>query len=170
VGPHPADASSRSPAVAKSGGEGAAHAAPLLLTETLGELYLAAIGPFVAAYLVLVGLMLGSFINLAADRVPRGESVIRPRSHCRACGRTLNVVDLLPVVGYVLRRGRCATCRTSIGAAAPLVEAVSGGCMVAAILWLGLWPGAVAGLGLVALLGLVVTGLAMLPRRAPGAP
>ena len=134
----------------------------------MGELYLEAIGPFVAAYLVIVALMLGSFINLAADRIPRGESVISPRSHCRACGRKLNVIDLLPVVGYSLRGGRCATCKTSIGAVAPLVEAVSGGFMVAAILWLGLWPGAVAGLGLVALLGLVMTGLML--RRAPGAP
>jgi leader peptidase (prepilin peptidase) / N-methyltransferase len=136
----------------------------------MGELYPAPIGPFVASYLVLVALIIGSFINLAADRVPRGESVIRPRSHCRSCGRTLNVIDLLPVVGYLLRGGRCATCRTSIGVAAPMVEAVSGGFMAAAILWLGLWPGAVAGLGLVALLGLIVTGLAMRPRRATGAP
>ena len=42
-------------------------------------------------YLVLVALLLGSFINLAADRLPRGESLIRPRSHCRACGRQLTL-------------------------------------------------------------------------------
>jgi leader peptidase (prepilin peptidase) / N-methyltransferase len=136
----------------------------------MGELQLAQIGPFVAAYLILVALLIGSFINLAADRLPRGESLIAPRSHCRACGRTLNVVDLLPVVGYVLRGGRCATCRTSIGMASPMVEAVSGGSMAAAILWLGLWPGALVGFALVLLLGLMVTGLAMRPRRAPGAP
>ena len=136
----------------------------------MGDVDLPALAPFLTAYLVLVALMIGSFINLAADRVPRNESVVRPRSHCRACGRHLNVVDLLPVVGYLLRGGRCATCRTSIGVAAPIVEAISGGCMAAAILWLGLWPGAVAGLGLVALLGLIVTGLAIWPRRAPGAP
>lgn len=127
---------------------------------------MAAIATFLTAYLVLVGLMLGSFINLAADRVPRGESVIRPRSHCRACGRELNVVDLLPVVGYVLRSGRCASCRTPIGLAAPAVEAVSGGCMLAAIAWLGLWPGAITGLVLVALWGLTVTGFAVRLRRA----
>ncbi|HEX2679843.1 MAG TPA: prepilin peptidase, partial [Candidatus Dormibacteraeota bacterium] len=61
-------------------------------------------GPFIGAYLVFVGLMLGSFINLAADRLPRHESVVAPRSHCRACGRELNFVDLLPVVGWLLRR------------------------------------------------------------------
>jgi len=46
--------------------------------------------------------------DVAADRVPRGESIVRPRSHCRSCGRLLTVVDLLPVAGYLLRRGRCA--------------------------------------------------------------
>jgi leader peptidase (prepilin peptidase) / N-methyltransferase len=122
---------------------------------------LAGSAPFVSVYLVLVGLMLGSFINLAADRLPKRESVIRPRSHCRACGRELNVVDLLPVVGYFVRGGRCASCRTSIGASAPLVEAVSGACMFAAIAWFGLWPGAFTGFVLVALWGLAVIGFAL---------
>jgi prepilin signal peptidase PulO-like enzyme (type II secretory pathway) len=119
----------------------------------------------VGAYMVLVGLMLGSFINLAADRLPKGESVVWPRSHCRTCGRELNTVDLLPVVGYLVRGGRCATCRTPIGLSAPLVEAVSGGCMLVAIVWLGLWPGAIAGFALVSLCGFVVIALAM-RRRA----
>jgi leader peptidase (prepilin peptidase)/N-methyltransferase len=100
--------------------------------------------------------MLGSFINLAADRIPRGESLVRPRSHCRACGRTLNVVDLLPVLGYVLRAGRCATCRAPIGIAAPVVEVVAGASLVAGIFWLGIWPGAVVGLSLVAIWGIAV--------------
>jgi leader peptidase (prepilin peptidase)/N-methyltransferase len=130
---------------------------------------LSAITPFVSAYLVLVGLLIGSFINLAADRVPRGESVIRPRSHCRACGRELNAVDLLPVLGYALRRGRCATCRTPIGAAAPLVEAVSGACMLVPLVWLGLWPGALAGLALVVLWGYVVVERAVRRRGSESA-
>ena len=65
----------------------------------------------VGAYAVLVAALVGSFINLAADRVPRGESVVRPRSHCRSCGRVLNFVDLIPVAGYLIRAGRCATLR-----------------------------------------------------------
>jgi prepilin signal peptidase PulO-like enzyme (type II secretory pathway) len=121
---------------------------------------LSSITVFLSAYLVFLGLVLGSFINLAADRVPRGESIIRPASHCRSCGRQLNAIDLLPVLGYMLRGGRCATCRVQIGASAPLVEGVAGLCMAAPILWLGLWPGAAAGLGLVGCLGLAVTGLA----------
>jgi leader peptidase (prepilin peptidase)/N-methyltransferase len=119
--------------------------------------WIALITPFVMGYFVLVALMMGSFINLAADRMPRGESIVRPRSHCRACGRQLNSVDLLPVVGYIVRRGRCATCGKEIGAGAPVVEAVAGLSMLASILWLGLWPGAAVGLCLVAALGVGVT-------------
>ena len=117
-------------------------------------------------YLVLVGLMLGSFINLAADRVPRHESLVTPPSHCRACGRRLNAIDLLPVVGYLVRRGRCATCGVLIGSSAPIVEAVAGGCMGLALIWLGTWPGAAAGFVLIAAWGLAVTGLALQRQRA----
>jgi leader peptidase (prepilin peptidase)/N-methyltransferase len=113
------------------------------------------------SYLVLVALMLGSFINLASDRLPRGESVIRPRSHCRACGRQLNVIDLLPVIGYIVRRGRCATCGTAIGIVAPVLEAIPGAFMIAAIAVLGVLPGALVGLASVALFGSLVIGVAM---------
>ena len=126
------------------------------------------IAPALTGYLVFVSLLVGSFVNLAADRVPRGESIIRPRSHCRACGRQLNTIDLLPVLGYLLRRGCCASCGVVIGVSSPIVEAVSGGCMLLPILWLGLWPGAAAGIGLVAGWSLGVTGLAVRRRATAG--
>jgi prepilin signal peptidase PulO-like enzyme (type II secretory pathway) len=126
---------------------------------------IAMLGSAAGAYLIVVALLTGSFINLAADRLPRGESVVVPRSHCRACGRILNVVDLLPVVGYLVRRGRCATCRTAIGASSPVVEAATGACMLAALASLGLWPGALVGALVVALIGLAVVGLSFVRRR-----
>jgi prepilin signal peptidase PulO-like enzyme (type II secretory pathway) len=122
--------------------------------------------PFVNVYLVLVGLVTGSFINLAMDRVPRGESLIAPPSHCRSCDRRLNFIDLLPVVGYFLRGGRCATCRVPIGPSAPAVEAVSGALMAVALIWLGPWPGAAVGLLLVAVWGLGLTGRALRRQQA----
>ena len=112
------------------------------------------------AYLVFVALLFGSFVNLAADRMPRGESIVRPRSHCRACGRQLNMVDLLPVLGYVIRRGRCASCGTPIGPFVPVIEATAGILMLVPTLWFGPWPGAAAGVALVAGWGAAVTGLA----------
>ena len=126
---------------------------------------MADLAPFLTAYLVLVGLVVGSFINLTADRLPRGESVVSPRSHCRSCGRQLNAADLLPVVGYLLRGGRCATCDVAIGAGAPLVEGVCGALVAAAIIWQGLWPGVLIGFLLVAGWGLGVTFVAF-GRRA----
>jgi prepilin signal peptidase PulO-like enzyme (type II secretory pathway) len=123
------------------------------------------ITPFLAAYFVLAGLMLGSFINLAADRMPRGESIVSPGSHCRACGRRLTVVDLIPVAGYLIRRGRCATCGTPIGASAPVVEALSGTLVLAPILVLGPWRGAILGVALVAAYGAGVVGRAMRQAR-----
>lgn len=125
--------------------------------------------PFLNAYLVVVGLMAGSFINLAADRLPRRESLIRPRSHCRACGRVLDVVDLIPVGGYVIRGGRCASCGVAIGPWSPVVEALCGGVMLAPLVLLGLWPGAAVGIAAVSLVGAVAISLGFgggaVPRR-----
>ncbi len=117
--------------------------------------------PFIAGYTVCVGLMVGSFINLAADRLPRGESIISPGSRCRSCGRRLNAVDLLPVLGYILRRGRCATCGVAIGRAAPLVELACGVLVALPILWLGAWLGTAVGVTLLTAYGLATVGRAM---------
>jgi prepilin signal peptidase PulO-like enzyme (type II secretory pathway) len=120
----------------------------------------------VMTYLVVVALLLGSFINLAADRLPRHESLMHPRSHCRSCGRVLNPVDLIPVGGYLIRGGRCAGCGVSIGASSPAVEALCGALMLAPLAWLGLVPGALLGGGAVAVLGFVVVGLSLARNRA----
>jgi prepilin signal peptidase PulO-like enzyme (type II secretory pathway) len=108
---------------------------------------------FLNGYLVLVGMMFGSFINLASDRLPRGESLVAPRSHCRSCGRVLNFVDLIPVAGYVIRRGRCASCGSSIGPSSPAIEAGSGALMLIPLAAFGLVPGAVVGAVAVAVVG-----------------
>lgn len=123
-----------------------------------------------SAYLVLVALLIGSFINLAADRLPRGESVVRPRSHCRSCGRVLNALDLAPVAGYLVRGGRCASCGVSIGLSSPAVEALCGAAMVASVAFLGPWRGAVVGFAAVTVIGVarISLGFAGLRRVTPG--
>jgi leader peptidase (prepilin peptidase)/N-methyltransferase len=127
---------------------------------------LVGVTPILTAYLVLIGLMLGSFINLAADRLPRRESLWRPRSHCRSCGRELGLVDLIPVGGYLIRGGRCASCGAAIGAWSPIVEVLCGIAMLAPLAFLGLWPGALVGFVAVSLLGLTAVGSAF--GRTPG--
>jgi len=126
---------------------------------------LGSVGVLVAGYAVLVAALVGSFINLAADRVPRGESVVRPRSRCRSCGRVLNFVDLIPVAGYLMRRGRCATCGVRIGVSSPLIEGLCALATLMAISLLGLAHGAVVGFGAVAVIGAVWVGTSV--ARAP---
>jgi prepilin signal peptidase PulO-like enzyme (type II secretory pathway) len=119
----------------------------------------------VTAYLVLVALLLGSFINLAADRLPRRESLVRPRSHCRTCGRVLNLVDLIPIGGYVIRGGRCASCGASIGATSPAVEALCGALMLAPLALFGPVRGAAVGGAAVLLVGVAAVGLSFARTR-----
>jgi leader peptidase (prepilin peptidase) / N-methyltransferase len=111
------------------------------------------------AYMALLALMFGSFINLAADRLPRHESLLRPRSHCRSCGRVLNFVDLIPVAGYLVRRGRCATCKSPIGLSSPAIEAICGSLMLIPLATLGLVPGLVVGGIAIALLGVATVAM-----------
>jgi leader peptidase (prepilin peptidase)/N-methyltransferase len=70
----------------------------------------------------LFGLVVGSFLNVVMWRVPRGESVINPPSHCTACGTHLGPVDLVPVASWVALRGRCRHCGTGVSARYPMVE------------------------------------------------
>jgi len=62
----------------------------------------------------LVGICVGSFLNVCIDRLPRGQSIVNPPSHCPTCGRKLKPIDLIPVVSYLWLRGRCRSCRTGI--------------------------------------------------------
>jgi leader peptidase (prepilin peptidase) / N-methyltransferase len=79
-----------------------------------------------AAFLLPLGLALGSFFEVVLDRVPKGESLLWPPSHCRTCGHRLTVDELIPVVSYLAQRGRCRACDTPIGRGVPIREALSG--------------------------------------------
>lgn len=87
-------------------------AAGALLTGTALPAALAAYGTCVAA---LLGACAGSFLDCAAWRAARGESALRGRSRCPACGRVLGARDLVPVFSYLLLRGRCRRCGAPIG-------------------------------------------------------
>jgi leader peptidase (prepilin peptidase) / N-methyltransferase len=74
-----------------------------------------------------VGLVVGSFLNVVAWRLPRRESVVRPRSRCPHCGTAIAPYDNVPVLSWVALRGRCRHCRTKISATYPVVELATGG-------------------------------------------
>jgi leader peptidase (prepilin peptidase) / N-methyltransferase len=73
----------------------------------------------------VAGLLIGSFLNVVVYRLPRGESLLRPRSRCPECGTEIAPYDNIPVVSWLLLRGRCRHCRTPISARYPLVEATT---------------------------------------------
>jgi leader peptidase (prepilin peptidase)/N-methyltransferase len=74
------------------------------------------------AFCCVLGLLIGSFLNVVVWRVPRGESVAQPASYCPSCGHAVRPRDNVPVLSYVLLKGRCRDCDTSISARYPLVE------------------------------------------------
>jgi leader peptidase (prepilin peptidase)/N-methyltransferase len=75
---------------------------------------------------LLFGLLIGSFLNVCIHRWPRGRSVVRPRSHCVRCRKTIAWYDNVPVVSYLLLRGRCRHCGKHISARYPAVELLTG--------------------------------------------
>ncbi len=79
-----------------------------------------------AAFLLPLGLALGSFLELASDRLRRGESLLWPPSHCRTCAHPLTPAELIPIVSYLVQRGRCRACDSPIGPGVPVREAVTG--------------------------------------------
>jgi prepilin signal peptidase PulO-like enzyme (type II secretory pathway) len=83
-------------------------------------------------FIFLLGLLVGSFLNVVALRVAGGES-IRGRSRCRSCKGTLHPISLIPVISWIVQKGRCAMCRERISVQYPLVE------LVTALLFLALW-------------------------------
>ena len=101
--------------------------------------------PFLTVYCcllaALLGACMGSFLNCAAWRIVHGESVLRGRSHCDACGHVLAVRDLIPVVSYLAAHGRCRYCGAKLSRRHVLAEAVS------ALVFVTLPPAAPAGAG-----------------------
>jgi leader peptidase (prepilin peptidase) / N-methyltransferase len=111
----------------------------------------------------VVGAVFGSFLNVVAYRLPRGESLSRPRSRCPQCQTQIKAYDNVPVLSWLALRGRCRSCRAPISARYPLVEAVTG--LLCALVVLAKGPDEDALLGLVLVLLLVPITLIDLDHR-----
>ena len=116
----------------------------------------------------LLGLAVGSFLNVVVWRVPRGESVVSPPSACPACAQPVRPRDNVPVVGWLLLGGRCRDCEASIPARYPVVEALTAVLFVVLALRLGPDPVLPAYLYLAAV-GLALALIDLDVRRLPDA-
>ncbi|HEV8558808.1 MAG TPA: prepilin peptidase [Actinophytocola sp.] len=91
--------------------------------------------PALLILITLLGLAVGSFLNVVVHRVPKGLSLIAPASSCPHCGHPIRARHNVPVLGWLLLRGRCADCGAPIGPRYPLVEAGTGALFLVLALW-----------------------------------
>ncbi|RMG68411.1 MAG: prepilin peptidase [Nitrospirae bacterium] len=82
----------------------------------------------------LFGLVIGSFLNVCIYRLPRGESVVFPSSKCPSCGSSIKAYDNVPLLSYLILRGRCRSCGSRISKRYPLVEFLNG-LLYVMVLW-----------------------------------
>jgi leader peptidase (prepilin peptidase) / N-methyltransferase len=104
----------------------------------------------------VLGVVLGSFLNVVAYRLPRGESLSHPRSRCPGCQTPIRPYDNVPILSWLLLRGRCRACGIPISARYPLVEAATGALCALVVVAKGADEDALLGLALVLLLVPVV--------------
>jgi leader peptidase (prepilin peptidase)/N-methyltransferase len=88
----------------------------------------------------LFGLVFGSFLNVCIARLPRGESIVSPRSHCPRCGHFIRWYDNIPLISYVVLRGRCRDCHAPISPLYPLVEVLTADVLLLTFHAYGLGP------------------------------
>ncbi len=139
------------------------------------------------AIVAFVGACVGSFLNVVIHRVPRGESIVAPPSACPHCGHRLRIHENLPIVSWLILRGRCSSCQASIHWRYPVVEALGALLAVGCVWRFGLGFEALALFALLAAmlavafidwehmiipdpisLGFLVLGLALAPFTGPG--
>jgi leader peptidase (prepilin peptidase) / N-methyltransferase len=111
---------------------------------------------YLATISLLVGLVIGSFLNVVIYRVPRRESLVRPGSHCPGCGQDIRWFDNVPVAAWLRLRGRCRSCHARISFRYPFVEGVTGVAFVLAFWRIGVSPALLLAWAFVAMLIVLV--------------
>jgi leader peptidase (prepilin peptidase) / N-methyltransferase len=110
---------------------------------------------FFMVYLFVFGMTFGSFFNVVGLRVPVGESIVAPRSHCTTCDRDLATRELIPVFSYLFQKGKCRGCSTRISLLYPFIEFMTGVAFVLAYLVVGWSYELIVALLLISLLAII---------------
>jgi len=96
------------------------------------------------ALVILIGLALGSFLNVCIYRIPLGKSIFFPNSFCPKCGTKIRIYDNIPLFSYIILKGRCRNCKQKISLQYPLVEFITSSLLILAYLRFGLTWGFLA--------------------------
>ena len=75
---------------------------------------------------IVYGIIIGSFLNVCIYRIPKNESIVVVRSHCMSCGKQIKWYDLVPLISFLILRGKCRYCKTKLSWQYPAVEALNG--------------------------------------------
>jgi len=82
-------------------------------------------GAFLYIFFTAVGAVIGSFLNVLIFRIPEEQSIVLPSSHCPKCGHAIRVYDNIPIISYLILRGKCRDCHEKISVQYPIVEAIT---------------------------------------------
>lgn len=82
-------------------------------------------GAFLSIFFTCLGAAIGSFLNVLIFRIPEGQSIVLPSSHCPKCGHAIRVCDNIPIVSYLVLRGKCRDCHEKISVQYAIVEAIT---------------------------------------------
>ena len=104
----------------------------------------------------ILGTILGSFYMVVAERIPRGESIVTPPSHCDNCKHRLTPLELIPIFSYIFQGGRCKNCKTKLSIFYPLYEVVSGILFSLTYISYGLTPQLIIALTFVSMILIIV--------------
>lgn len=117
-------------------------------------------------FLFILGAVIGSFLNVVIFRLPRGESVVYPASHCQSCKHPLKLWHNIPIVSWLILRGRCGFCGAPISPQYPLIELLSGMLFVTLFMKMGV-AAATLGIALVFLLLLTLSMIDFYHKAVP---
>lgn len=110
---------------------------------------------FIAVVIFILGLAVGSFLNVCAHRIPKKESIAYPPSYCTSCGNKIKAIDNIPILSYLFLGGKCRACGSRISLKYPLIEIITGTLWVATYYHFGLNPQLLYGLFFVTILVLL---------------
>ena len=106
----------------------------------------------ICIYVFILGSIFASFIYCYSNRALKGESIIKPRSHCDNCNHVLTFIELIPIISYIILRGKCIKCKKSIGITSFILEVLTGILFLAVYLRYGISYNTLIGFVIVCLL------------------
>ena len=110
----------------------------------------------IGIFLFILGTILGSFYNVVGYRIPKGESIVYPPSHCTNCNHKLTFFELIPVLSYIFQKGKCKHCHQKISLFYPIFETLTGVLFVLSYISYGLTPELIIALTFVSLMIIIV--------------